>query len=277
MVNIMNSFTDVVRRLLDLKKVLCPLLMGIASMSIASDVVASEISLNALQSCASAQVAECQFLLAKKLEAGVDVKEDPQQAKALYESAYRGGYEAAGAGVLRMTKKLESVELGAGTLKSAAKNPHPMGSTAGFPANDRMQALSVPNAAYWMEAAETTGAPSDVMTGARLWGYCRRLDSLRIAISRRNGPVINEQFRLDSKLGPRCQGYISGFVENVELHGPSGAPLFCWNGSERGSLDTIVSSWISKNKQCWPSPAAFCVAAALADRYSCSNAARGGN
>lgn len=62
------------------------------------------LSKDAIIKCADAGIAECQFRLARMTEEGTEVQKDVATARQLYETAYRSGYEPAGADILRLSK-----------------------------------------------------------------------------------------------------------------------------------------------------------------------------
>jgi len=61
---------------------------------------------DAVLACADAHDAECQFLLARKIEEGKHYVRDLATAKKLYELSYQGGYDGAGPHVLRLTREI---------------------------------------------------------------------------------------------------------------------------------------------------------------------------
>lgn len=231
----------------------------------------AELSIDALRACATAGVGECQHKLAKRLELGMGVERDVAAAKRWYEDAYRSGYEPAGNDLLRITRQQPVV-----TPKSPAKAagapaaPVPAnGATPDTPARSAPRQTSD----YWQSAAESTKASGAIMTGAKLWGYCTRLQRIRMLSGGKSAPKLDQQLLLDATLGQRCEAYISGFIENTELHGPTGHQLFCWNGEASKDLSALVIRWIENNRSCREAPAAICVAAALSDAYPCDGGA----
>lgn len=83
-----------------------------------------------LIACADRQSPECQFLLADWVERGELFQRDIEAARKLYELAYSGGYEPAGAAILRLAKGLRA-ETSATTSLPAKRIPEPTSNPAG--------------------------------------------------------------------------------------------------------------------------------------------------
>lgn len=73
-----------------------------------------------LSSCADAQDAECQYLLAEWIELGELYQRDLEAARKLYTLSYRNGFEKAGSAILRLAKQSEASGSVAATAATSA-------------------------------------------------------------------------------------------------------------------------------------------------------------
>ena len=169
---------------------------------------------DALLDCADARDAECQFLLAQKIEEGKHYVRDLATAKELYELSYRGGYSGAGPHVLRLAREMapgdDSVSrptfeipaprkpLESRTARSAVPSTQPAPTATVQPNNGGKKNIATPirrpSTTSNSNAVSTSAAPSqEAMSGASSYDLCVLQAMLRqaprreeVIVARRN-------------------------------------------------------------------------------------------
>ena len=94
------------------------LIAALDTSPVMADPAQASLTEDALEKCADAGIAECQFRYAQILESKGSTDLNNERARELYEMAYKGGHDAAGAEILRILSSSSN-----STLSTAANAP----------------------------------------------------------------------------------------------------------------------------------------------------------